>query len=76
MCRPDAVVAVGVLLDQRQVLVGADHRPRVAGQRDDGKRAEHGVDGAPLEAELAKVAPGQQRALRRQKLVRPTRRVD
>ena len=70
MGRPDAVVAVGVLLDERQVFVCADHRPRVAGQRDDGQRAEDGVDGAPLEAELAEVASRQQCALSRQKLCR------
>jgi hypothetical protein len=70
MCRPDAVVAVGVLLDERQVLGGSDHRTRVARQRHDRKGAEHSVDRAPLEAELAEVAPRQQCTLRRQKFRR------
>jgi hypothetical protein len=64
MRRPDAIVAVGVLLDECQVLVGSNHRPRVTRQSDYRQRAEHGVDRASLEAELAKVTSGEQRALR------------
>jgi hypothetical protein len=57
-----AVVAVGVPLDERKVLVGADQRPRVAGQSDDGQGAEDGVDRAPFQPESAKVRTGQERA--------------
>ena len=39
-----------------------DQWARVTRQGDDGKSAEHGVDGAPLEAELAQVGPVQERS--------------
>jgi hypothetical protein len=60
MRRPNAVVAIGVLLDKLAVLLGADHRPGVAGQRNDRKHAKDGIDGAPLEAKLSQVRPRQQ----------------
>src|SRR5215218_3694920 len=41
----DAVVAVGVLLDQLGVLLGADHRSRVSRERNDREGTEDGVDG-------------------------------
>lgn len=47
----DAIAAVCVLRDQLDVVVSADHRPRVARKRNDRKRPEHSVDGAALEAE-------------------------
>jgi hypothetical protein len=34
-------------------VLGANQRPLIAGKRNDGERAEDGVDGAALEAELA-----------------------
>jgi hypothetical protein len=55
MAGANAIVAVGVPLDERKVLVGADHRPRVAGQSHDGQGTEDGVDRAPLEPESAQV---------------------
>jgi hypothetical protein len=61
MRRPYAIVAVCVLIHELEVLLRADHRPRVAGQCNDWKRAEDGIDGTPLEAELAQVRPRQQR---------------
>ncbi len=63
---PHAVVAVGVLLDELEVVLGADQRPRVAGQSDDRQPAEDGVDRAPLEPELAQVRAGEEGARRRQ----------
>jgi hypothetical protein len=42
-----------VLLNQLEVLLGADHRPRVTGQCHHRQDAEDGVDRAPLEPELA-----------------------
>jgi hypothetical protein len=57
---PDAIVAVGVLLDERQVLLGSDHRSGVAGKRHHRKDAEHGVDGAALETEVAEVGAREQ----------------
>lgn len=62
MTRPNAVVAVGVLVDQLKVLLGADHRARVARQRDDGQRAKHGIDRPPLETKLAKMRACQERS--------------
>jgi hypothetical protein len=44
-----------VLLDELEVLLCADERARVTGESDDGKGSEDGVDGSPLEAELAQV---------------------
>jgi hypothetical protein len=61
-CRPHTIVPVGVLGHERQVVLGADHRPAVAGQHDDRQRSEDRVDGAPLQAELAQVRARQQRA--------------
>ncbi len=66
----DAVVAVGVLLDELEVLLGADHRTRVAGQRDDRKGAEDGVDGAAFEPELAQVGSREQRVRGLEELLR------
>lgn len=63
MSRPNTIVTVGVLLDQGEVLLGADHRARVAGERYDRKDAEHGVDGAPFEPEVAEVGSGEQGAV-------------
>ena len=31
MNRPDSIIPVGVLIDEREILLGPDHRPRVAG---------------------------------------------
>jgi hypothetical protein len=59
---PDAIVAVGVLLDEGEILLSANHRTRVAGKSHDGKDAEHSVDSATLEAEVAEVAAGEQRS--------------
>jgi hypothetical protein len=50
-----AIIPVGAVLDKLEELLGADHRPRVAGQRNDWKRTEHSVDCAPLQPELAQV---------------------
>jgi hypothetical protein len=61
MSGADPVVSVGVLFDERTVVVGADQRARVARDYDDRQRAEDGVDGAPFEPELAQVGPGEQR---------------
>jgi hypothetical protein len=61
MRRPNAVVAIGVLLDKLAVLLGADHRPGVAGQRNDRKHAKDGIDGTPLKAKLLQVRSRQQR---------------
>jgi hypothetical protein len=60
---PDAIVAVGVPLDEGAVLVGADHRARVTGQRHDGKDAEDGVDGSAFESEVAEVSAGEEGAV-------------
>src|SRR4029077_8556559 len=62
--RSDAVVAVGVLLDELDVLVGTDHWPRITGERDDRERTEHGVDRPTFEPERAEVGAGQERSLR------------
>jgi hypothetical protein len=51
--RAHAVTAERVVLDELEVLLGPDQRSRVAGKSDHGKRAEDGVDGSSLEAELA-----------------------
>jgi hypothetical protein len=64
MGRPDAVVAVGVLLDELEVLLGADHRTRVSRERNDRERTEDGVDSSPLQTELAQVRSRQQRTVR------------
>ena len=58
--RPHAVPVVRASSDESQVLLRTDHRTRVAGQRDDGKDAEDGVDGASFEPELAQVRSREQ----------------
>jgi hypothetical protein len=55
MARAHPVVAVGVLFDQLEVVLGADYRPRVAGKGHDRQTPEDGVDRTALEAELAQV---------------------
>lgn len=57
-----------MLLDELEVLVGADHRPRVAGKRHDREQAEDGVDRAALEPELAQMRTGQERTGRLEQL--------
>src|SRR3954464_5029515 len=64
----DAVVAVGVLLDELGVLLGADHRSRVSRERNDREGTEDGVDGSSLETELAQVRSCQERAVRLEQL--------
>ena len=78
MSRADTVVAVRVLLDQGEVLLGADHRPRVAGQGHHRKDAEDGVDGAALEPEIAQVSASEERAMGLEQLRRgaPTLDID
>jgi hypothetical protein len=49
------------LLDKLEELLGSDHRPRVAGEKDDRERVEHGVDRSTLEPKLAEVCARQQR---------------
>ena len=68
--RPNAIVAIGEPLDEREVLRCADHRARVAGQHDDGKGAEDGVDGAPFEPKLAQVRSREQRVRSLEQLLR------
>jgi hypothetical protein len=50
-----AAAIEGVLVEQREVVPNPNHRPRVAGKRDDRAGTEDRVDGAALEAELAQV---------------------
>ena len=64
----DAVVAIGVLLDELGVLLGADHRSRVSRERNDREGTEDGVDGSSLETELAQVRSRQERAVRLEQL--------
>ena len=52
-----------MLLDQGEVFLGSDHRTGVAGQSHHRKDAEHGVDGAPLESEVAEVGAREQGAV-------------
>ena len=66
--RAHPVAAERVVLDELEVLLGADQRARVAGKRDDGQGPEDGVDGTPLETELAQVGPVQQRSRSGEKL--------
>jgi hypothetical protein len=61
MRRANAIVAVGVLLDERVILLRTDHRARIARQGNDREHAKDGVDSAPLEAELSQVRSRQQR---------------
>ena len=53
--RTDSIVPKGVVLDQFKVVADTDHGTRVAGQRHDSQRSEHGVDGAAFESELAQM---------------------
>jgi hypothetical protein len=66
--RAHAVVAIGVLRDELEVGVGANHRSRVSRQRHDRERAKDGVDGAALETEVAEVSARQQSAVRLEEL--------
>jgi len=52
MRRPNAIIAMGVPLDERAVLLRTDHRPRIARQGHDREHAKDSVDCAPLEPEL------------------------
>lgn len=49
-----------MVLDQLEVLLGAYQGAGVAGESDDGKGSEDGVDGSPLEAEFAQVGSVQE----------------
>jgi hypothetical protein len=60
-----------VLVDELEVVLGADHRTGVAGEGDDRQLAEDGVDRAPLQSQLTYVRAGEQRAGR---LEQPRRR--
>jgi hypothetical protein len=53
--RANAIVSVRELLDQRLVVIRSDQGARVTRDRDDGECPEDGVDGSPLESELAEV---------------------
>jgi hypothetical protein len=44
---------MGVLVEQLAVVLGADQRPLLGGERDDGERTEDGFDGPALEAKFA-----------------------
>ena len=59
-----AVIAVSVAVDELKVVLDADHRSRIARERDHRQSAEDGVDSAALEAELAQVRAREQRARR------------
>src|SRR4051794_16746847 len=63
MSRPYAIVAIGELLDELEILLGPDHRSRVSRERNDRERTEDGVNGSPLETELAQVRSCQERAM-------------
>jgi hypothetical protein len=71
--RAHPVFAEGVVLDELEVLLGADQRARVAGKCDDGQGPEDGVDGTPLEPELTQVGAVQERSRGIEKL--PGRRM-
>lgn len=58
--RAHPVAAERVVLDEFDVLLGAYQGARVAGESDDGECPEDGVDGAPLEPELAQVGSVQE----------------
>ena len=58
--RAHPVAAERVVLDELEILLGADQRARVAGERDDGQGPEDGVDSTPLETELAQVGTVQE----------------
>jgi hypothetical protein len=67
--RPHPVAAERVVLDELEVLLGAYQRAGVAGKSDDGKGSEDGVDGSPLEAELAQVGSVQESSRSGEKLL-------
>jgi hypothetical protein len=52
---------MGRLVEQADVVADADERTAIAWQRDHRQDAEHCVHGAPLEAELAEIATGEER---------------
>ena len=52
---------VGGSLEQPKVIRGLDERPRVAGEHDNWKGAEDGVDGAAFQPELAQMAAAEER---------------
>jgi len=56
-----AVVAIGVLFDQVEVVLDTDHWTRVAGQLDDGQRTEDGVDRPPFKTQLTQMSSREQR---------------
>src|SRR5437879_2065291 len=58
--RAHPVAAERVVLDELEVLLGADEGAGVAGESDDGQCPEDGVDGSALEAELAQVGSVQE----------------
>lgn len=67
--RAHPVTAECVVLDEFEVLLGADQRSRIARKRDDGEGSEDGVDGAPLETELTQVGAVQERSRGIEKLL-------
>lgn len=67
--RAHPVAAERVVLDELEILVGADQRAGVAGKRDDGQGPEDGIDGTPLEPELTQVGPVQERSRGVEKLL-------
>jgi len=48
------------LLDEVEVVLDADERAGVAGEANDGQRAEDGIDRAPLESERREVGAGKE----------------
>jgi hypothetical protein len=60
--RPNAIVSVRVLREERAIILGADERPGIAGERHYRKRPKDGIDCAALEAELAQVRAGEESA--------------
>jgi hypothetical protein len=57
-----------VVLDEFEVLLGADQRARVARKSDDRQSPEDGVDRSSLETEFPQVRPVQERSRRGEKL--------
>jgi hypothetical protein len=53
--RSDSIVTKGVVLEEFKVILDADHWTRVAGERYDRKRSEHGIDRPAFEAELTQM---------------------
>jgi hypothetical protein len=68
MTWPNSIVTVGVLLDQGQVLLGADHRAGVARKSHDRKDAEDGVDCAAFETKVSEVCAIEKGAARLEEL--------